>query len=223
MATTRSSKRSRKPAGRAAPPTRPAKRSISVTAVAFGTIALALVAAVIFGTAGGPSDFDPGSPEVAGESLPSPGAGADRAAGMTAPVVRGEGFEGETVTIDHDGTAKGILFLAHWCSACRVEVPSVQDWLDSGGEVAGAEIVSVVTAFDETQANYPPNDWLEQEGWTPPVIVDDEDSSVYRAYGGAGSFPYWVFVSADGTVVSRAEGVLSLEALTLFLELAAAS
>ncbi len=184
--------------------------------------AVALVAAVVFGTGGGPSSFDPGSPEVTGTALPRPGPGFDPAAGMEAPVVRGADFDGAPVAIERDGVARGIVFLAHWCPHCRVEVPRVQSWLDSGGGVAGTDLVAVATAFDDTQANYPPNDWLEREGWTPPVIVDDADSSVYRTYG-AGGFPYWVFVAGDGTVVSRTEGELTIDELTFHLERAAAS
>jgi hypothetical protein len=48
------------------------------------------------------------------------------------------------------------------------------------------------------------------------VIVDDAAGSVHSAYG-AGPFPYWVFVNADGTVAFRAAGELGVEQLKQFL------
>ena len=39
---------------------------------------------------------------------------------------------------------------------------------------AGVDIVSVSTAVQPDQHNYPPSAWLEGEGWTSPVIRDNE-------------------------------------------------
>jgi len=193
---------------------------VPIVGVVLGVIALAFVAAVVFGGGGGPSDFTAGEPVIEGPALPSAGDATDLAIGMIAPVVEGTGFNSEPVVIQHEGTAKGIVFLAHWCPHCRAEVPRVQEWLDGGGTVEGAEIISVATANEETQVNYPPSDWLIGEGWTSPVIVDSVDSSVFQAYG-AGGFPYWVFLDADGVVVRRTQGELSTDALVSLLREAA--
>jgi hypothetical protein len=196
----------------------PANRSVPVLGLVFGFVGLAVLAAIVFGGGGGPSDFSPGDPTVEG-SLP---AASQSAVGLPAPTVVGQDFDGETVSIENDGTAKAILFLAHWCSVCRNEVPVVQGWIDDGGSVPGATLYSVATGIDETAVNYPPNDWLIGEGWTSPVIVDDADSSVLRAFG-AGAFPFWVFVSSDGTVVRRVEGGIAVETFEALLAEAAAA
>ena len=197
------------------------KSSIPIVGIIFGLVAAVIVGVVVFGDTGGPSDFTAGSPSVTGQ-LPGLTSGGDAAVGQPAPTVVGENFAGETVKIENDGTAKAIVFLAHWCPHCQTEVPIVQDWIDAGGSVPGLEIYSVATAIDETRPNYPPNDWLIGEDWTPPVVVDDLASTVLRSYGN-GRFPYWVFVASDGNVVGRVEGALPIETLEALLIETAAS
>ncbi len=142
--------------------------------------------------------------------------GADPAVGMKAPEVAGADFAGTPQAIRHEGTPKAVLFLAHWCSHCRTEVPLVAEWLRQTGGVAGTTLISVASAIDPGAPNYPSSAWLEREGWPAAVIVDDAQSSTYLAYG-AGGFPYWVFVDGAGTVLARHEGALAVEDLEAFL------
>lgn len=213
-------------------PEPPPKRKFPVLPVVFVLIAGLLVAAVVLTGGSGELDADPdapdefGAPEVNGEALaaypnPPPAApAADPAFGASIPTVTGSDFDGTAVEIVGDGTAKGIVFLAHWCSHCRAEVPKVTEWLADTGGVAGTEIVSVATAMSRTEANFPASKWLEREEWPAPVIADDEDGSVHRAFGGGG-FPYWVFVNAQGQVVARTAGQLDTGTLEALLTAAA--
>lgn len=201
--------------------TEPAKRKIPVLGLAFGAVAVLLVAAIVFSSEeaiGSAGEF--GDPTVTGEDLPpfasqTSVVSADAAAGLVAPEVSGQDFDDSTVEIKADGTPKAIVFLAHWCSHCRSEVPRVQAWLDAGGGVDGVEIMSVTTSSNSGQPNWPPSEWIENEGWTPPNIRDDSDSTVLRSFGGS-AFPYWVFLNGDGTVAFRQSGetdVATLEAI----------
>jgi thiol-disulfide isomerase/thioredoxin len=135
----------------------------------------------------------------------------DPAVGLLAPPVTGASFDGTPVSIEADGRAKMLVFLAHWCPHCQDEVPEVQRWLDEGGLPETIDLISVATAIDETRPNYPPDAWLEREGWNAPVIVDDE-GQVAQQYG-LSAFPFWVIVDADGRVVGRATGRLPVEQL----------
>ena len=152
---------------------------------------------------------------VSGDALPPLGE-TDDAIGMKIPEAEGESFTGGKTRIDASG-AKMILFLAHWCPHCQAEVPVVQSWLDSGGLPEGVEIVSVSTATDPAQPNYPPSEWLEREGWSVPVLVDDAGSSTGAAFG-VNSYPFFVFVDADGKVHHRASGELSIEHIESILQ-----
>jgi hypothetical protein len=91
-----------------------------------------------------------------------------------------------------------------------VEIPIVQQWIDQNGMPDNVELVTVSTAVDSAQPNYPPSEWLEAEGWTSPVMADDESGTASEALGTSG-FPFFVFVNADGTVRSRFAGELPID------------
>jgi thiol-disulfide isomerase/thioredoxin len=195
------------------------KREIPVVGIAFSLIAIALVAAVLLtGSAGG---GEAGEPTFEGEVLPFFESTAnDAAVGLQAPTIAGLDFEGNDVVLEPDGTPTALVFLAHWCPHCQVEVPRVQSWLDSGGGVDGVQIFSVATSINSARENYPPSEWLEREGWTSPVIRDDTGNTLHSSFG-AGGFPYWVFLNGDGTVAARTTGELdiaTLEQIMLTLE-----
>ena len=183
-------------------------------AIGVAVIAVAAIGAIWLssGSSGGgsterPSDLPSGSvpadeaPVVSGTPLAQyePGASSDPAVGQTIPTVTSP-----TGSIELDGTAKVILFLAHWCPHCQAEVPVVQAWVDGGNLPDDVELISVSTAIDPNRPNYPPSEWLERENWTAPVI-EDESGAVANAYGMT-AFPYFVFVNADGTVAGRITG-----------------
>ncbi len=98
----------------------------------------------------------------------------------------------------------------------------MQPWIDDDGVPAGVELVSVSTAEDATRDNYPADEWLEREGWSVPVLVDDEAGTVAQAFG-LSSFPFWVLVDGEGTVVAQVGGAVNLDALGPVLETLAAS
>jgi len=170
--------------------------------------------ALLLGGGGEPAGTIVADVEIVGDALPSYArVGSDPALGTMIPEVHGSSFEGTASTIAHDGRAKAIVFLAHWCSHCRAEVPAIQGWLADGGRIPrGVDLISVSTFVDDRRENYPPDAWLEREGWTAPVLVDDADSSVATAFGLDGT-PFWVFVDAEGRVVLRASGEIGVSAL----------
>jgi len=180
---------------------------------------VALFAVAVVLTAGGDDPSarsglrETASVTISGEALPSfTDSGDDPAVGMAIPAISGVDFSGRAASIPDDGRAKVVMYLAHWCPHCQAEVPVVQGLIDSGGLPAGVDLYSIATATDRSQPNYPPSAWLEREGWTSPVIVDDASSSAGNA-AGITSYPFFVFVNEDGTVASRMVGELSPEVL----------
>lgn len=182
-------------------------------------IVLITVVLLTFESGGGDTPNQFGDPTITGSALPrfNEEPANDPAIGLPIPGIQGADFEGDPVSITDDGRPKIIVFLAHWCSHCQAEVPVVQDWIDSGGKPAGVDVYSVATSTAETRTNYPPSEWLEREGWTSPVIVDDTAFSVGDVFG-LNAFPYFVFVRADGTVAGRLTGELPAEAITQIAE-----
>ena len=158
-----------------------------------------------------------GSPQVTGESLASYDRGTrDGAIDRQAPEVRGVDFNGRTTEIVKDGRPKVIVFLAHWCPHCQAEVPWVQAWVESGAKPDGVDLYAVPTWIDSGRPNYPPDAWLEREGWSSPVLVDSNDA-VADAFGVRG-VPFWVFLRSDGTVALRLSGGISEQELTHIAE-----
>ncbi len=157
--------------------------------------------------------------DVAGEPLPefeSPN--ADEAIGMAAPALEGTGLDGEPMTIDPaDGTARVMLFVAHWCPVCQDQITSLQQAREDGALHDEVELVAVSTGVREDEENFPPGEWFADEGWTVPTLIDNEDRHAAGAYG-LQAYPYWVFTAPDGEVVGRLTGALELEDLRQLME-----
>jgi thiol-disulfide isomerase/thioredoxin len=201
------------------PAAKPEARKLPLVPIIGGLAAVVLIVTV-FLTLGDTSEAaeEYGSPSVTGESLPLFQDGADDpAVGTPAPEVTGADFEGNQVRIAADGTDKMVVFVAHWCPYCQDEVPAVQAWLDENDLPEGVELYTVTTAISSARENYPPSAWLEREGWTPPVVVDDEDQSVAEAFG-LNAFPFWVFIDDAGNVAGRLSGGIGGDAFGALAE-----
>ena len=166
-----------------------------------------------------------GKVTVEGDNLPFfESESGDVAVGVTAPTVTGETFDGETLTIGPDGNAKIIVMLAHWCPHCQAEVPVVQGWVEDGGLPEGVDLygVTVLTNRVRDGRTWPPQDWLEEEGWTSPTIKDDQQSSIVNAYGMTGT-PTYVVLGPDNENLGRISGEIGLGGLETLANLAADS
>ena len=89
-------------------------------------------------------------------------------------------------------------------------MPLLKEHLDDVPMPDDVELVTVSTSVKPGAENYPPKEWLDEEGWAAPVLADDDAGSVAQAYG-LSAFPYFVVVDADGKVVARASGELSTD------------
>ena len=178
-------------------------------------VVVALVIAVL-ASAGGSSDDGTDDPQtqavtITGSALPTlPDSGTDPGVGVAAPTLAGKSFDGSAVDVaPGDGTGKLVLFVAHWCPHCQREVPLLVDHLKSTTLPAGVELVTVATSTDPDSPNYPPQSWLDDEGWKAPVLADSGEDEAAKAYGLPG-FPYLVAVGKDGKVVGRVTGEFSV-------------
>jgi thiol-disulfide isomerase/thioredoxin len=141
----------------------------------------------------------------------------DPAVGMTPPTLEGEDFQGEPVKIEPGSGPMVVIFAAHWCPHCQKEIPLIQELIDSGEMPEGVEINLVSTGVKADQNNYPPSDWLAEEGWSERILLDNPDQVAAEAWGLTG-YPYMVFVGADGKVVQRASGELPIDQFGTFAD-----
>lgn len=189
---------------------------------AVGLVLIVLLAFSIAGETGLADEIGFGEVTVEGDALPflADPSTADPALGLTAPTVSGADWNDVPVSIEADGRPKIVLFLAHWCPHCQREVPVVQDWIDSGGLGDDVDLYGITVLTNKLRPNWPPQDWLEDEGWTAPTLMDDADSSAVLAYGMRGT-PFYVVLDGNNVNLGRFSGevgVNGLETMKLLAE-----
>ncbi|MBM3741876.1 MAG: TlpA family protein disulfide reductase [Actinobacteria bacterium] len=152
---------------------------------------------------------------VEGKSLPAFTTGqADQAVGMTAPILTGKGFTGNTI-VTSPGTPTLLVFLAHWCPHCQREVPLLVQWKRDGQVPDGLDVIAITTSSDPASPNFPPSEWLAREEFPAlwPVMTDSGEKTAANAMGVSG-FPFFVLVDAQGKVALRLSGEIEMAALT---------
>jgi thiol-disulfide isomerase/thioredoxin len=196
--------------GKPSPAPRSAKR-LPIALIAGAALAIGLVAVIVVTMSSGKDEtVEVGTPTVTGDALPRFDTVAnDTALGLEIPEVSGADFDGNPVSITRDGRAKVLVFFAHWCGVCQQEVPLIAQWLPGASLPDGLDLISVNTGVNPNSPNYPPSEWLDREGWTVPVVLDDDASSVGAAFG-LSAYPYFVFVDAEGKVFLRLTGGLPI-------------
>ena len=190
-----------------------------------GAVILVLGLAIAIGVTLSSEPVAAGLPEgettVTGDLLPEfAGENDDNIAlGLAAPIFSAPNENSEIVSLEKNGNAKALLFLAHWCGYCQKEVPVVQGFIDLAGVPAGVDVIAIATSIDRGRENYPPQKWLADEGWSETQIYD-LDREIGNAYG-LSAFPYWVFLDKDLNVVARRTGNLPADMVgALLIQLA---
>ena len=190
-----------------------------------GAVILVLGLAIAIGVTLSSEPVAAGLPEgettVTGDLLPEfAGENDDNvAAGLAAPIFSAPNENSEIVSLEKNGNAKALLFLAHWCGYCQKEVPVVQGFIDSAGVPPGVDVIAIATSIDRGRENYPPQKWLADEGWSETQLYD-LDREIGNAYG-LTAFPYWVFLDKNLNVVARRTGNLPADMVgALLIQLA---
>ena len=153
--------------------------------------------------------------EVSGDVLPAYADGAaDKAVGMTAPVLTGAGFTGNKI-VTTPGAPTLLVFLAHWCPHCQREVPLLVQWNRDGLVPSGVDVIAVATSTDPASPNFPPSEWLAREEFPAlwPVMADSAEKTAAGAMGVSG-FPFFVLIDSSGKVAFRGSGEIEMKILT---------
>ena len=190
-----------------------------------GAVILVLGLAIAIGVTLSSEPVAAGLPEgettVTGDLLPEfAGENDDNIAlGLAAPIFSAPNENSEIVSLEKNGNAKALLYLAHWCGYCQKEVPVVQGFIDSAGVPPGVDVIAIATSIDRGRENYPPQKWLADEGWSETQLYD-LDREIGNAYG-LSAFPYCVFLDKDLNVVARRTGNLPADMVgALLIQLA---
>ena len=198
------------------------KESSNKSVWLIGSIAAAIAIAAIVAVATQSSSDDVvtgveefNSVKVAGDPLPEySDSASDTAIGMTAPILTGKGFTGNTI-VTGPGAPTLLVFLAHWCQYCQREVPLLVQWNRDGLVPSGLDVIAVATSTDPASPNFPPSEWLAREEFPPlwPVMTDSGEKTAANAMGVSG-FPFFVLLDSSGKVALRISGEIEMPVLT---------
>lgn len=130
-----------------------------------------------------------------------------------------EDSQGNTVQLS-DFLGDKPVFLNFWastCSPCKQEMPDIQALYEQYGDQIHFVLVNVGAAMKDTRENA--ESYLTEQGFTFPVYYD-VDYQAITTYG-INSFPFSIFIDAQGNLVTYGQGMLSAELLQKGLNLIA--
>ena len=118
--------------------------------------------------------------------------------------------EGNAVSLSSmQGKPVVVNFWASWCGPCKSEMPDFQKAYEQHGEAVHFMIVNMTDGMQETKEKA--KAYVDKQGFTFPVYYDT-DMDAAMTYG-VSSIPATYFVAADGSLIARANGAISLATL----------
>ena len=130
-----------------------------------------------------------------------------------------EDSQGNTVQLS-DFLGDKPVFLNFWastCSPCKQEMPDIQALYEQYGDQIHFVLVNVGAAMNDTREKA--ENYLKEAGFTFPVYYD-VDYQAISTYG-INSFPFSIFIDAQGNLITYGQGKLSAELLQKGLNLMA--
>ena len=136
-----------------------------------------------------------------------------------APSFPMEDSQGNTVQLS-DFLGDKPVFLNFWastCSPCKQEMPDIQTLYEQYGEQIHFVLVNVGSAMNDTREKA--ESYLAEQGFTFPVYYDVDYQAITAC--GINSFPFSIFIDAQGNLVTYGQGMLSAQLLQKGLNLIA--
>ncbi|MEG0951401.1 MAG: TlpA disulfide reductase family protein, partial [Niameybacter sp.] len=119
---------------------------------------------------------------------------------------------GNTHTLSaYKGKTVFLNFWATWCPPCKEEMPDIEALYKDYG-LNAEDVVVLGVAFPnmgDEKSKEEVIQFLEDEGYTFPVVMDEEGALAY--YYGISAFPTTFLINPDGTVEGYLRGMMSRE------------
>ncbi len=125
-----------------------------------------------------------------------------------APEITIAGFDGTTWSLhghlDGGGGTVVVNFWASWCTPCRVEIPEISAFARAHPEVL---VVGVAVSDDEAPAR------RLMEELDPAYYTGIDPTGTLMADYPSFGLPVTIVIGADGTILARREGLVTLRVL----------
>lgn len=119
-------------------------------------------------------------------------------------------LEGEEISLsDYRGKIVLVNFWATWCQFCDIEMPDLQKLSEEHDDL-------VVLGVNVMESDKKVSKYIESGKYNFPVVLDSK-GDVSREYLASG-LPASYFIDEDGTLLGRAQGLLTYEQMEQVLE-----
>ncbi len=159
------------------------------------------------------------TPSPTQEPEPSPEPTADPDAIPALDFTLSDQFGNSHSLADYKGKTIFLNFWATWCPPCKAEMPEIQQLYENYEREGDNALIVLGVAWPEagqekTQEEIA--DFLEENGYTYPVLMDTE-GSLFDGYG-ISAFPTTFMIDRDGNVFGYLTGQMSYEIMESIVE-----
>jgi thiol-disulfide isomerase/thioredoxin len=129
---------------------------------------------------------------------------------ILAPTLSGKTLDG-TNFVSQPGTITVVNVWASWCSPCRAEAPTLEEFAINNPKI---QFVGILTRDNLSSAQ----SFVKRFGLTYPTLIDDAVISSFRGSLPANAIPTTIVIDADGRVAARISGQVTVSAMKEVLE-----
>ncbi|MBS4535153.1 TlpA family protein disulfide reductase [Clostridium sp. D2Q-14] len=120
---------------------------------------------------------------------------------------------GDQVSLsDYKGKIVMINFWATWCKYCDEEMPDLQRLYDENKDDD-----FIVLAVNVGESEKIAKDYIEEGGYTFPVLLDEDREVSQRKYF-VSAFPTSYYINKDGSLIGAVPGMMTYPQMTQVLE-----
>ena len=134
---------------------------------------------------------------------------------VKAPQISGETLDGGNF-ISKRGVITVVNVWASWCSPCRAEAPTLEEFAKKNPNI---QFVGILTRDNPTSAQ----SFVERFGLTYPTIIDDAVIASFRGSLPANAIPTTIVIDKNGRVAARISGQVTVATMRDVLEKVAGS
>ena len=134
---------------------------------------------------------------------------------VKAPLISGETLDGGNF-ISERGVITVVNVWASWCSPCRAEAPTLEEFAKKNPNI---QFVGILTRDNPTSAQ----SFVERFGLTYPTLIDDAVIASFRGSLPANAIPTTIVIDKNGRVAARISGQVTVATMRDVLEKVAGS